>query len=103
GDARPLRNRVAGLHHLFGIAWGLEKGVCVPSAAGIRFGAQDAFTLVMQGVIKASEHPYGVSECGMSRYVLDALAVDPDLAAIAETFKIFLRSKRPGARSGALW
>src|SRR3984893_7930110 len=55
----------------------------------------------MQRVVKARDHACAVLKRWMLGDLVDALAVDPDLAAIVETVEIFAAGVRQGLRSGA--
>jgi len=52
--------------------------------------------VVMQGIEQARDHPCGVAESGVGRDILDAFAVDEDLAAVAQGFDILRTGLRPG-------
>jgi len=70
--------------------------VGVPPAAGIGFGAEDAFAVVVQRVVEPSQHAHRIAEGRMGGHILDALAIDPDLAPVPQALDIFL----PGIRLG---
>ena len=53
--------------------------------------------LVVQRVVEAGDHARGVAKGGMGRDVLDALAVDIDLAPVAQLLEIFGAGHRPEA------
>ena len=55
---------------------------------------------IVQRVVQAREHAHGVAERGMRRDVLDALAVDPDLAAVAQALEVFRGGERLRALRG---
>ena len=58
--------------------------------------------VLMQRIIKTGDHPRGVAEGGVLGDVLDALAVNPDFAAVIEAVEEFLAGVRQERRSGAL-
>ena len=71
----------------------------VAAAAGIGLRRQDVLLRsVVQRVVEARDHPHGVAEGRMRRDVLDALAVDPDLAAVAQAFEVLRARQRTNAR-----
>src|SRR5581483_5123184 len=50
--------------------------------------------MVMQSVVKASEHSYCIAKRGMTRHILYTFAVDPNLSSIIQAFQEFLRTER---------
>jgi hypothetical protein len=48
----------------------------------------------MQRVVEPRDHPRGVAERRMGRDILDALAVDVDLAPVAQAVEILLPRER---------
>jgi hypothetical protein len=71
--------------------------VGVAAAAGVGLHRQHiAARGIVQRVIEPRDHPNGVAERGMRRYILDAFAVDPDFATVAEALQVFLAGEWPG-------
>ena len=64
--------------------------------AGVGRAGQHVFLLgVMQRVIEPGDGARGIAEGRMRGDVLDPLAVDIDLAAVAQAFEVFLAGERP--------
>ena len=99
GDAGPFGDGVAAGDQLLERLRRLEEGVGHAAVAGV--GRQQDLVLalgVVQRVVEARHHAGGVAEGRMRGDVLDALAVDVDLAAVAQRVEIFragLRRRRP--------
>src|SRR5262249_56369556 len=73
-----------------------EELVSETARAGISRRDQNlAGSGIVQGIIHTGNRARGVTKRGMRRDVLDALAIDIDLAVITQAFKIL------GAREGA--
>jgi len=85
GHACPFGDGVAAGDEVLHGFWRLEEGVRHSPIASVCRQQQLFLSLVvMQGVEKARHHPRGIAEGGMGRDILDALAIDEDLAAIAQ-------------------
>ena len=96
GHARPFGDGVAAGDQIRHGLRRLEEGVRHSPIARVRRQQQLVLSLVvMQGVEQARHHPRGVAEGRMGRDVLDAFAIDEDLAAVAQRFDIL----RAGLRS----
>src|SRR5437899_12026975 len=50
---------------------------------------------IVERVVEPRQHAGGIAKGWMRRDVVDALAVDPDLAAVAETLEELLARERP--------
>src|SRR6267378_4152581 len=97
GHARPFGNGVAAGDEILDGLWRLEEGVRHSRIARVCRRQQLVLSLVvMQRVEQARHHPGGVAEGRMGGDVLDALAVDEDLAAVAQGFDVL----RAGLRFG---
>src|SRR6202035_470493 len=59
-------------------------------------------SVLMQRIVEPGDHPRGVAEAGMRGDVLDALAIDPDFAAVIEAVEVFLAGVGQQRRIGAL-
>ena len=92
---RPGGDRVTRRDLLVGRAWSHE----IPMREAAPFGRACQHVAALgvvrvQRVVKPREHPCDVAERGMAGDVRDALAIDPDLAAIVETVEEFLAAVR---------
>src|SRR3981189_1615477 len=97
GHAGPFGNGVAAGDEILNGLWRLEEGVRHSRVARVCGHQQLVLSLVvMQRVEQARHHPGGVAEGRMGGDVLDALAVDEDLAAVAQGFDVL----RAGLRFG---
>src|SRR6184192_2214568 len=79
---------------------GARRRAEVPMRVAARTGIGRAGQLGMRGwivkrVIEPCQHPGRIAKGRMRRDVLDALAVDPDLAAVTEAFQELLAGQRP--------
>ncbi|MCY1227187.1 hypothetical protein D9M72_394490 [compost metagenome] len=75
-----------------------DAEIFVGVAAGPRVGRrrQDVpLCRIMQRVIEPGERPGGIAHRRMAGHVLDAFAVDIDLAAVAQAFQIFGAGEGP--------
>ena len=93
GDARPGGDGVALGDHILARAGGLEEAVRVAAGAGVGGGRQHLLGLgIVQRVIELGDRDSRIAERWMLGDVLDALAVDVDLAAVAQRLQV-LRSR----------
>ncbi len=90
-DARPFGDGVARCHHFLDVVRGLEKVMRVAAAAGVGLGAENRLALVVQRVIQARQHAGGIAEGRVRGDVLHPLAVDPNLAPVAQALHELLR------------
>ena len=93
---RPLGDRVAAGDQVVHGLRRLEEGVRHAAIAGV--GRQQQLVLalvVVKRVVEARDHARGVAEGRMRGDVLDPLAVDVDVAVVAQRLQIF----RAGLRS----
>ncbi len=73
-----------------------EKFVGEAARAGVGRRGQDRLGLVrMQRVVEPRDRARGIAERRMGGDVLDALAIDIDLAPVAQAFEIFRAGERP--------
>src|SRR5207249_10675034 len=94
-ETRPRRDRVAPGHLLLDGRRRAE--VSVREAAPLRRLGEHvlaALVVVVQRIVKPRKHPGAVLKRRMGRDVLDALAVDPDLAAVVEALEKLLAGVR---------
>ena len=99
GHARPFGDGVAAGDQVIHGLRRLEEGVRHSAIAGVGRQQQLFLSLVvMQRVEQARHHAGGVAEGRMGGDVLDAFAIDEDLAAVAQRLDIF----RAGLRFGNL-
>ncbi len=95
-DFRPLGDRVARTHQIVGSARDLVELVREAAVAGIGGRGENRAPLrIVQRVIHPRQHPRRVAEGRMRGHVLDALAVNPDLARIADALQELLAGERP--------
>src|SRR6185312_13025832 len=84
------RHRVAAFDHLLARALIAEIAERVAARAGVGRRGQDiALFRVVQRIVKPRQRPHRIAEGGMRRDVRDALAVDIDVAPVAQTLTIF--------------
>src|SRR5207248_6051339 len=89
--ARPLGDRVATADELLGVFRRLEKFVREAAVAGIGRRREDVLALgIVQRVVEPRQHARGIAKRGVRRDVFYALAVNPDLASVAQAFEILL-------------
>ena len=50
--------------------------------------ARTSLDEIMSGAVQPARL-YSIAECRMSRHILDALAVDPDFAPVANALEVF--------------
>src|SRR4029453_128908 len=87
--ARPRRDRIARRDHLLGVPTRAIEAMREPAAAGIGRHRQDGLRRgVMQRVVEPRDHPRGVAKRRMRRDILDALAVNVDLAPVANALEV---------------
>ena len=95
-NARPFGDRVAVGHHLLDVARGAKELVGVAAAAGVGGSCEHVLAGgIVQRVVQPRDHAHRVPERRMRRHVLDALAVNPDLAAVAQALEILVAGERP--------
>ena len=97
GELGPFGDGVPAGDELLHVLRRLEERVGVTLVAGV--GRQQELVLalgVVQRVVEARDHPGGVAEGRVRGDVLDALAVDVDLAAVLQRFQVFLAGLRLG-------
>ena len=100
-DACPFRDGVARADEILGRARRLVEAVGESAAPRVGGGRQHVLPLrIVEGVVQAREHPGGVAERRVRRDVFHALAIDPDLAAVANALEVFIASHRTNARRG---
>ena len=100
GHARPLGDGIPLRDQLLARARGAEELVGVAARAGVgRRGQQVLGLCVVQRVVEPRDRARGVAKRGMRGHVLDALAVDIDLSAVAQAGEIFRARERPPLRA----
>ena len=90
GDLGPFGDRVAAGDQIVHGLRRLEEGVRHAAIAGV--GRQHQLVLVLvvvQRVVEARDHARGVAEGRMRGDVLDPLAIDVDVAVVAQRVEIF--------------
>ena len=96
-ELRPLGDGVAAGDGFLDILRALEVGVRHAAVARVRRHQQLVLVLgIVQRVVKARDHACGIAEGRMRGDVLDALAVDVDLAVVAQRLQILLARHRLG-------
>ena len=96
GHARPMRDGVALGDEVLARARDAEKFVGEAARAGVGRRGQDRLGLLrMQRVIEPRDRARGIAEGRMGGDVLDAFAIDIDLAPVAQAFEIFGAGERP--------
>ena len=97
GDGVALADQVlAGLRHA-------EELVGEAAIAGVgRAGQRRLGGGIVERIIEPGDGAGGVAERRMRRDIGDALAIDVDLAAVAQAFEIFLAGERPVGRGEVL-
>src|SRR5262249_45341223 len=82
---------------------GAKEFVRVAAGTGIGRAGEDVLALgVVQGVVEPCDRARGVAERRMRRHIVDALAVDVDLAAVAQAREIFRARERPSLGSNGV-
>ena len=100
GHARPGRDGVALADHVLARARDAEEFVGVAAGAGIGRPGQHGLALgIVQRVVEPRDRARGIAERRMRGDVLDPLAVDIDLAPVAQACEIFRAGERPPRRS----
>ena len=95
-QARPSGDRVARRDQIVGARRRAEVPMRVAARTGIgRAGQLGMRGWIVERVIEPCQHPGRIAKGRMRRDVLDALAVDPDLAAVTEAFQELLAGQRP--------
>ena len=98
-DARPFGDGIAAGDRLLDRLRALEIGVRHAAVAGVGRHQQLVLVLgVVQRVVEPSQHARGVAESGVCGDVLDPLAVDVDLAPVAQRFQELGTGHGPGRR-----
>ena len=96
GHARPVRDGVALRDQFLARARGAEEFVREAAGAGIGRPRQNPLgLLVVQRIVEPRDRARGVAESRMRGDVLDPLAIDVDLAAVAQAFEVFRARERP--------
>ena len=100
---RPLRDRPEVADAVLGALGITEELVRAPAAAGVGLGRQHiAVLVVVQRVVQARDRARRVAKRRMRRYVLDALAVDVHLPAVAQALQILRAGQRRGSAGCAV-
>ncbi len=77
----------------------LEERMRVAAVARVRFGGEHVLVgRIVQGVVEPRDAANAVAEGGMRRHVVDALAVDPDLAPVPQALEVLRRVHWAGSR-----
>ena len=93
----PLGDRLQVADAVLGAARVAEELVGAPAAAGVGLGGDHvAGRGIVQRVVQPRDRPGGVTERRVRRDVLDPLAVDVHLPAVAQALQILLARQRPG-------
>ena len=96
-EPSPLGDGVAAGDRLLDSLRALEIGVRHAAVAGVGRHQQLVLVLgIVQRVVEARDHARGVAEGWMRRDVLDALAVDVDLAVVAQQLQELIARHRLG-------
>ena len=96
GQPRPVRDGVALADQVLARMRDAEELVGEGARAGVGRAGQHVLLLgIVQRVIEPRDGARGVAERRMRGDVLDPLAVDIDLAAVAQAFQIFRAGERP--------
>ena len=91
GHARPLRDRLALAEQVLARFGDPEELVGEGAGAGVGRARQHGLLLlVMHRVVEPRDRAHRIAECRMRRHVVDFLAVDVDLAAVAQAVDVLL-------------
>src|SRR5262249_8425614 len=87
---RPLGDRVARADEILGGPRPLVELVRKAAVTSIGLGHEQVLACrIVQGIVQSCDHPDGVAKTRMRRYILDPLAVNPDLTAVTDALEIF--------------
>jgi hypothetical protein len=91
-----MRDGVALGDEILARARGAEELVGVAAGAGVGLAGQQHLALgIVQRIVKPRDRTRGIAERRVRGDVLDPLAIDIDLAAVAQAFEIFRAGERP--------
>ena len=104
GHARPVRDRLALAKQILARLGDAEELVGEGSRARIGRACQHRLLLVVvQRVVKPRDRAHRVAERRMRRHIVDLLAVDVDLAAVAQAVDILRPGERPRRTDYVFW